>query len=114
MKPATSACPEGSGPAPRVSVVIPAYNRQHFVGLTIESVLAQTLERWELIVYDDGSTDGTLDVATSYMERDPRIRVASGPNGGVASARNRGFSLTDQRADSSCSSIATISGNPTP
>jgi glycosyltransferase involved in cell wall biosynthesis len=84
---------------PRVSVVIPAYNREHYVGLTIESVLAQTFDRWELIVYDDGSSDGTFDVASSYARSDPRISVARGPNGGVATARNRGFALTDQNAD---------------
>jgi GT2 family glycosyltransferase len=81
--------------APRVSVVIPAYNRERFVGPTIESVLGQTVAEWEMVVFDDGSTDATLEVARSYSQRDPRIRVAHGPNGGVALARNRGFALTD-------------------
>jgi glycosyltransferase involved in cell wall biosynthesis len=77
-----------------VSVVVPAYNRERFVGATIESVVDQTFDDWELIVFDDGSTDGTLEVARSYAERDQRIAVARGSNGGVATARNRGFALT--------------------
>jgi glycosyltransferase involved in cell wall biosynthesis len=84
--------------APRVSVVVPAYNREHYLGQTIESVLAQTFEDWELIVYDDGSTDGTRAVAMSYAETDRRIRVGHGPNSGVAAARNRGFELTNADA----------------
>jgi glycosyltransferase involved in cell wall biosynthesis len=100
MQTAISARPDASErDNPRVSVVIPAYNRQPYIGLTIESVLAQTFEPWELIVYDDGSTDGTLEVANSYKKRDSRIRVATGANGGVAMARNRGFALTDQCAE---------------
>ena len=50
---------------PRVSIVVPVYNRERFLGPTIESVIAQTFEDWELVVYDDGSTDGTFDVARS-------------------------------------------------
>jgi GT2 family glycosyltransferase len=84
---------------PRVSVVIPAYNRERFVGLTIDSVRAQTFEDWELIVFDDGSTDRTLEVVKAFADADPRIRVAHGPNGGVASARNRGFELSNDNAE---------------
>src|SRR5258708_22538511 len=83
---------------PRVSVVIPAYNRDRFVGLTIESVVAQTFVGWEAVVYDDGSTDRTLEVAGAYAERDSRIKVARGPNQGVAATRNRGLALTDAGA----------------
>jgi GT2 family glycosyltransferase len=84
---------------PRVSVVIPAYNRERYLGPTIESVLAQTFESWELVVYDDGSTDRTLDVAMSYAAADPRIKVGRGPNRGVAAARNQGFALTAAGAE---------------
>lgn len=79
----------------RVSIIVPAYNRERYIGLTLESVRAQTFADWELVVFDDGSTDGTLGVAKRYAERDPRIRVAHGPNGGVAAARNRGYAQTD-------------------
>jgi glycosyltransferase involved in cell wall biosynthesis len=81
--------------APLVSIVIPAYNREHHLARTLDSVVAQTLTRWELVVSDDGSTDGTKDIAHRFADEDARIRVLSGPNGGVASARNRGFAATD-------------------
>jgi glycosyltransferase involved in cell wall biosynthesis len=60
---------------PLVSVIVTAYNRESFIGPAIESVLAQTLEDFEVIVVDDGSSDGTVDVARSYERRDPRVRV---------------------------------------
>ena len=84
---------------PRVSVVTPAYNRAHILGPTIESVQRQTFERWELVVFDDGSEDATYEVATSYAERDPRIVVGRGPNGGVAAARNRGFAMSSRHTE---------------
>jgi glycosyltransferase involved in cell wall biosynthesis len=80
--------------APRVAVVIPAFNRAHLIGSTIESVLAQTFTDWELVVFNDGSTDDTFEVATSYARIDDRITVREGENGGVATARNRGFERT--------------------
>lgn len=58
---------------PIFSVVMPAYNAERYVGEAIESVLAQTLPSWELLVVDDCSTDRTLEVCQSY--RDSRIRV---------------------------------------
>lgn len=85
--------------APRVSVVVPAFNREHFIGTVLESVQGQTLDAWELVVFDDGSTDRTVDVVATYVADDPRIRVTGGPNGGVASARNRGFAETDRRTE---------------
>jgi glycosyltransferase involved in cell wall biosynthesis len=81
--------------SPIVSVVVPAYNREHHLARTLDSVLAQTMDDWECIVSDDGSTDGTGEVARRYAAADPRIRVVGGPNGGVAAARNRGFTATD-------------------
>ncbi len=72
---------------PIFSVVMPAYNAERFVGEAIESVLAQTLPEWELLVVNDCSTDRTLEVCNSY--RDPRIRVFSTPqNLNAAGARN--------------------------
>ena len=79
----------------RVSVVVPAYNRERFVALTIDSVCRQTFSDWELVVFDDGSTDRTLAAARICAKRDRRIRVGHGPHGGVASARNRGLAMTD-------------------
>ena len=84
---------------PRVSVVIPAFNRAHIIGPTIESVQRQMFEQWELIVFDDGSDDDTFEVVTSYAASDPRIVVGRGPNGGVAAARNRGFAMSSPHTE---------------
>ena len=82
---------------PRVSIVVPAYNRGRYLGLTVESVIGQTFRDWELVVHDDGSTDDTLTIARSYTD-DPRIRVTTAPNAGVAAARNAGYAGTDPRS----------------
>lgn len=66
---------------PRVSVLTPTYRHAAYIGPCIESVLAQTDPDWEMIIVDDGSPDGTADVAESY--RDPRIKVIRMPNRGV-------------------------------
>jgi hypothetical protein len=71
---------------PLVSVVVPTYNGASFVRETLESVLAQPWSPLEVIVCDDGSTDGTLAILESFGER---IRVVRQANRGVAAARNR-------------------------
>jgi len=74
--------------SPLVSVLMPAYNVEEYIGEAIQSVLRQTLTDWELVIVDDGSTDGTLDVVRSFS--DPRIRLIQHErNLGVAAARNR-------------------------
>lgn len=78
--------PALSGAEPLVSVMMPVYNTQAYLGEAIESILAQTYPRWELIVVDDGSTDESLEVAQSF--HDSRIRVFHQPNLGEAAARN--------------------------
>jgi glycosyltransferase involved in cell wall biosynthesis len=75
----------------RVSVIIPAYNSERFLSQTIESVQRQTFSDWELIVVDDGSSDGTASIAQSYACRDIRVRVVQQANSGLAAARNRGY-----------------------
>lgn len=76
---------------PKVSVITPCYNNGRFVGQTIESIRAQTLTDWEHVVIDDGSTDHSTEVVTSYAATEARLRLVSQPNGGVANARNNGF-----------------------
>jgi glycosyltransferase involved in cell wall biosynthesis len=61
---------------PLVSVLLTAYNRAPYIGESIESVLAQTWPDFELIVTDDGSSDGTAEIARAYERRDARIRVS--------------------------------------
>src|SRR6476469_5199531 len=75
---------------PLVSVVIPAFDAERFLGEAIESVLAQTYAPVETIVVDDGSSDGTVAVASAYAE----VTVVEQPNGGPAAARNRGFAAS--------------------
>ena len=66
----------GLSPArPLVSVLMTAYNRESLVGAAIESVLAQWWTDFELVVVDDGSSDGTVEIAREYARRDPRVRV---------------------------------------
>jgi glycosyltransferase involved in cell wall biosynthesis len=84
---------------PRVSIVIPTYNSEDYLAQTLDSVLAQTSSDWELVIYDDGSQDGTVAVADSYSANDRRIRVLQGRNGGVAAARNRGFAATNPASE---------------
>jgi len=79
--------------------VVPVYNRERYLAAAMQSVQAQTLPSWELIVHDDGSSDGTVDVARRYAAADRRIKVSRGPNVGVAAARNRGFAATDRRSE---------------
>ena len=62
-------------PNPLVSVLLTSYNREAFIAESIESVLAQTLTDFELIVSDDQSRDGTVAIANDYARRDRRIRV---------------------------------------
>ena len=75
-----------------VSVVIPAYNSSEFIGRTLDSVRAQVFASYETIVIDDGSTDGTGDVAEEYFRRHAvRGRVVHQTNRGVSAARNAGM-----------------------
>ena len=75
--------------APLFSIVIPAYNAQRFLPLTLESIFRQTVQDYEIVVVNDGSTDGTLDVLHSIA--DPRLRVITRENGGECVARNHGL-----------------------
>ena len=76
-----------------ISVIIPAYNCQAFIGETLDSVRAQTETHWEAVVVDDCSTDNTRNVIGDYLQQvaDPRIRlVRQEKNAGVSAARNLG------------------------
>lgn len=79
---------------PKISVIIPTFNRAHIVGETLESILNQTFGDWECLVVDDGSTDNTEEVLHSYQNRDCRIRFYKRPNNrlkGANACRNIGI-----------------------
>lgn len=73
---------------PEVSILVPAYNAKRYLGALIGSVLDQSFQDWELIIVDDGSSDGTFKIADKYAQSDSRIKVISSANKGVSSARN--------------------------
>lgn len=72
----------------KISVIIPSYNSAKTIAETIDSVRQQTINDWELIVVNDGSTDNTLEIVKAIEE--PRLKIISAANGGVARARNLG------------------------
>lgn len=74
-----------------VSVIVPVFNAEEYLPACLDSVLAQTLEDFEIIVVDDGSADGSRAIAQGYAERDDRIRVISQPNRRQGAARNHGL-----------------------
>ncbi|MBS1792996.1 MAG: glycosyltransferase [Acidobacteria bacterium] len=75
----------------KVSVIIPNYNYEKFISRTVESVLSQTYQNIEIIVVDDGSKDGSLDVLKGFGDR---IRVVEQKNAGVSAARNHGVEVS--------------------
>lgn len=80
---------------PLVSVIIPAYNVEAWIGQTLNSVLRQTLSDWECIVIDDGSSDNTPIVVSSVD--DNRVRLIAQGNAGVSAARNAGLEVARGR-----------------
>ncbi|MEJ7811927.1 MAG: glycosyltransferase family 2 protein, partial [Gemmatimonadaceae bacterium] len=77
---------------PRVSVVVPTYNRAPLLRGALATVAAQTFPAWECLVCDDGSSDGTLDLVREIARGDPRFRLVPGPRFGLpAGPRNRGI-----------------------
>ena len=73
-----------------VSIIMPAYNSEKYIGETIESVLAQTYQNWELLIVDDCSTDNTPNIVRSYLAKDSRFKYYRlSQNLGAAAARNK-------------------------
>jgi glycosyltransferase involved in cell wall biosynthesis len=73
---------------PMVSVVMTAYNEQEHIRTSISAIQEQSYDNWELVIVDDGSCDGTLDVVRSMATRDSRLRVYRSSHGGRAQALN--------------------------
>lgn len=76
-----------------VSVIVPSYNLELYIGNCLDSLSHQTYSDLEIIVVDDGSTDGTVDVVTKKLQLDSRIKLYVQDNGGAARARNKGFQI---------------------
>jgi len=79
---------------PLVSIIVPCYNYGHFLGGTLENVLAQHYPHWECIIVDDGSKDNTAEVAGAFVARDARFRFIRQENRGLSGARNTGIAAS--------------------
>lgn len=75
-----------------VTIIIPVYNAQSYLSETLESIISQTYKNLDIIVIDDGSSDGSAVICDEYSKKDKRIRVLHTENKGLASARNLGLS----------------------
>lgn len=73
---------------PEISIIMPAYNVDKYIGESLDSIHRQTFTNWECIIVDDGSSDKTLSICNKYAKKDSRFHVVHKDNGGVASARN--------------------------
>lgn len=76
--------------SPLVSVVVPVYNVERYLASCLESVLAQTWSRLEVIVVNDGSTDSSRSIVEEFAQNDRRLRIVDQPNAGLGAARNTG------------------------
>ena len=76
---------------PLISVIIPVYNTESFLKQCINSILGQTYQNWELLLINDGSTDGSPQICNEYQKKDSRIHVFHQANSGVSAARNLGI-----------------------
>jgi len=81
--------------APKVSVILPTYNRVHLIGRAIQSILNQTYQDFEIIIIDDGSKDDTEKIIRGFQEKDKRIKyIRFEENKGAAAARNAGIKMS--------------------
>lgn len=80
-------------PSPSVSVIMPVYNSEAYLAASVESVLAQTFEDFELLAVDDGSTDASADILASFAARDRRVRIFRKDNSGISETLNVGLSI---------------------
>lgn len=76
-----------------VSVIVPVYNAEKYVGICIDSILNQTYQNFELLLINDGSIDNSFSILEDYAKKDKRIRVIQQKNMGVAKTRNKGIQM---------------------
>ena len=94
---------------PQVSVIVPVYNTEQYLSRCIDSILTQTYPDFELILLDDGSTDGSGAICDEYEEKDDRIQVIHKLNGGAASTRNVGIDVAKGEYIAFCDSDDLVS-----
>ena len=75
----------------KISVIIPVYNIERYIGRCLQSVISQTLSDTEIIVINDGSTDNSLSIIEKYALKDKRIKIVTKKNEGLAFARKTGI-----------------------
>jgi glycosyltransferase involved in cell wall biosynthesis len=77
-----------NNPTPKISLIVPVYNVENYIHVTLQSILKQSYENWEAILVDDGSLDNSGNICDKYASQDLRFKVIHKPNGGLSSARN--------------------------
>lgn len=75
----------------QISIIIPTYNSQKYIGRCLDSILKQTYKNFEIIIINDGSTDNTLEICNQYLTKHPKTQIISKENEGVSTARNEGL-----------------------
>ena len=75
----------------KISIIIPVYKAEKYLGQCINSVVEQTYPKWEIILVDDGSPDNCPSICDDWAQKDDRIYVIHKENGGASSARNKGI-----------------------
>lgn len=73
---------------PLVSIIMPCYNAERYIAQSIESVMAQTYQNWELLITDDGSTDRSVEIVSEYCKKDGRINLLVNEHKGISETRN--------------------------
>lgn len=85
---------------PQISVIVPVYNVEPYLRRCVDSILAQTFADFDLILVDDGSTDGSGAICDEYAQKDSRVRVIHREHSGVSAARNAGLDWAFANSDS--------------
>ena len=76
-----------------ISIIVPVYNMEKYLARCVDSIIAQTYDKIEIILVDDGSTDNSSSMCDHYARKDERIKVVHKLNGGLSDARNAGFAV---------------------
>ena len=74
--------------APELSIIVPVYQTKKYLNQCVDSILTQDFQKFELLLVDDGSTDGSEKICDEYARHDPRVIVFHQKNHGVSAARN--------------------------